>query len=80
MKYTEMTAWIDTNDVQVGDRIACLLSDAEAYPTVTGWADGTYTQTDGSYRDFQVSGDRPWWVKDIDLRSDLNGKTLIVAR
>ena len=72
--------WIDVDDVRVGDRIVCLLSDADAYPTVAGWDDITGAATGTVYRQFRVTGDRPWWVEDVDLSSTRPGKVLIVSR
>jgi len=80
---TVETEWIDTKDVQVGDRIACLLSDASAYPRVTGWTDRVLKLSkqgleDVTHRTFQVSG-APWWAKDMTT-FDLSGQALIVSR
>lgn len=76
--------WIPTAEVKVGDRIACLLSDAQAYPTVTGWSDRVLNLSrfeglkDVTHRTFRVSG-APWWAEDM-LTDDLAGKSLIVSR
>ncbi len=77
------TAWVETEDVQVGDQLVCLLADAQAYPTIEGWEDGEYRTTERAYRDFQVSGDVPWWVSADPtgfLRASRPGQALIVAR
>ncbi|MCX5207476.1 hypothetical protein OG897_39500 [Streptomyces sp. NBC_00237] len=75
--------WIDTKDVQVGDKIACLLSDARAYPRVTGWTDRVLELSkqglkDFTQRTFQVSG-APWWAEDMTT-FDLSGQAPIVSR
>ncbi|MGW3426307.1 hypothetical protein [Streptomyces phaeochromogenes] len=80
---TVETEWIDTKDVQVGDKIACLLSDARAYPSVTGWTDRVLELSkqglkDVTHRTFQVSG-APWWAEDMTT-FDLSGQALIVSR
>ncbi|WP_037898470.1 hypothetical protein [Streptomyces sp. NRRL S-920] len=75
---TVKTEWIDTKDVQVGDKIACLLSDARAYPRVTGWTDRVLKLSDVTHRTFQVSG-APWWAEDMTT-FDLAGQALIVSR
>ncbi|MFZ2527649.1 MAG: hypothetical protein WAX14_08350 [Rhodococcus sp. (in: high G+C Gram-positive bacteria)] len=72
--------WIDVDDVQVGDRLVCLLADADAYPTVTGWEDITYKTTNSVYRQFEVNGDRPWWVDDGHLAVERPGQAHIVSR
>lgn len=59
------TQWIATRDVRVGDRLVCSLSDAIAYPTVTGWSDRVLSKGERyetTHRTFTVSGDVPWWV------------------
>ncbi|MGW1627650.1 hypothetical protein [Streptomyces sp. NPDC002172] len=80
---TVKTEWIDTKDVQVGDKIACLLSDASAYPRVTGWTDRVLELSkqglkDVTHRKFKVSG-APWWAEDMTT-FDLSGQALIVSR
>ncbi|WP_331725155.1 hypothetical protein OG478_53190 (plasmid) [Streptomyces phaeochromogenes] len=75
---TVKTEWIDTKDVQVGDKIACLLSDARAYPRVTGWTDRELKLSDVTHRTFQVTG-APWWADDMTT-FDLSGQALIVSR
>ncbi|MET9366212.1 hypothetical protein ABZX93_35665 [Streptomyces sp. NPDC006632] len=75
---TVKTEWIDTKDVQVGDKIACLLSDARAYPRVTGWTDRVLKLSDVTHRTFQVSG-APWWADDMTT-FDLAAQALIVSR
>jgi hypothetical protein len=76
--------WIPTSEVAIGDRIACLLSNASAYLTVTGWADKTIDLTRygcGVYvhRIFTTSY-APWWVAGEDMRTfDLAREALIVG-
>ncbi len=76
--------WIPAADVRIGDSLACLLSDAYAYLPVTGWSDSEcdlsrYGLGISTRRTFTVAG-RPWWVETADLRHDLAGQALIVAR
>ncbi|ULD39020.1 hypothetical protein [Rhodococcus qingshengii] len=76
-------AWVETEDVKVGEHLVCLLADAQAYPTIEGWEDGEYRTSERAYRDFQVSGDVPWWVSSdptVFLRASLPGQALIAAR
>ena len=73
------SAWVPTGDVKVGDRIVCLLSDADAYPEVTGWSDHEYKTTYTTYRTFTVTGDVPWWVDDSFTSFDLARQALIVT-
>jgi len=85
MKLTEKVEWIPTGEVKVGDRIACLLSDAHAYPTVTGWNDkvidlSRYGLPVSKYRIFTVSEDVHWWIDESMRTNDLERETLIVAR
>ncbi|GHH31449.1 hypothetical protein [Streptomyces rubradiris] len=75
--------WVPTQDVQVGDRIACLLSDAHAYPRVTGWTDrvlelSRHGLKDVTHRKFQVS-EAPWWAEDMTT-FNLARQALIVSR
>jgi hypothetical protein len=75
--------WIPTGDVQVGDRIACLLSDARDYLEVTGWTDKLLNLSrlgldDVTHRTFKTKY-TPWWAFDMKTFS-LSGETLIVAR
>ena len=75
--------WIPTEEVRTGDRIACLLSDARAYPTVTGWSDKTIDLSAHGlgvhvHRTFTVRR-APWWAEDMTT-FNLDGKTLIVPR
>lgn len=82
---------IPVSDVKAGDRIACWLSDASAYPAVTGWTDKTIDLTRHGlglfvHRHFTVN-DAPWWTAvpstgtDVDdLTFDLTGTLCIVAR
>lgn len=62
----DATQWIPTEDVVIGDKIVCSLSDAWATPTVTGWTDRVLrlggTIGDVTQRTFTVKGDVPWWV------------------
>lgn len=74
------TELVATDDVEVGDQLVFLIADSDAYPTVEGWEDGSYRQSVGTYRDFLVGGDLPWWVTDDFLRSSRSGEVLIVAR
>ncbi|WP_030277157.1 hypothetical protein [Streptomyces sp. NRRL B-24484] len=72
--------WIPAEDVKEGMRLACRLSDASAYPTVTGWTDKHLTHSPGTvHRHFEVSG-APWWVDDDMLRCGLGhrAKMLVV--
>lgn len=82
---------IPVSDVKVGDKIACWLSDASAYPTVTGWTDKTIDLTRYDlgvtvHRHFKTS-DAPWWAvvpsahTDVDdLTFDVTATLCIVAR
>lgn len=75
--------WIPTGDVRIGDRLACLLSDARSYPTVTGWSDkmlilSRYGLDDVTHRTFTVTG-ASWWTEDM-LTFNLAEGTLIVKR
>jgi hypothetical protein len=58
--------WVATSDVRIGDKIVCTLSDAEAFPTVTGWTDRVLhlggRLGDVTQRTFTVTG-APWWVQ-----------------
>jgi hypothetical protein len=63
--------------VKIGDRIVCLLADADAYPTVTGWSDETIGGV--VYRNFTVSGDSPWWVDQSFVSFELGKTALVVA-
>lgn len=74
--------WVPTVDVRVGDQLACLLSDAQAYPEITGWSDrllqlSRYDLPDVVHRTFTV-GWAPWWVDHSQCTSALNGEALIV--
>jgi len=71
--------WVPTAEVQRGDRIACLLSDARSFPEVTGWSDRTLG--DGYVQRIFTIGYAPWWVTcdDSMMRFALNGLALIVA-
>jgi hypothetical protein len=67
----------------VGDRVACLLSDARAYPRVTGWSDRTLDLSAHGLgvhvqRTFTV-GAAPWWADGM-LTFALDGEVLIAAR
>ena len=58
--------WIPTAEVREGDKIACLLSDAQAYLRVTGWSDRTLDLTRYDlpvyvHRTFTVAY-APWWA------------------
>ena len=78
--------WIPTSEVRAGDRIACLLSDARDYLTVTGWHDkkldlAKYDLGVHVHRTFETTY-APWWVNcgNDDMRTnDLAGETLIVG-
>jgi hypothetical protein len=77
--------WVPTAEVRVGDRLACLLSDAHAFPAVTGWTDrvldlAPHSLPSVTHRTFQVSGDTPWWVDESMCTNNLANQTLIVAR
>lgn len=83
------TAWVPTTSVRIGDRLACLLSDAQAFPTVTGWTDKTLDLSSHGlgvivHRVFTVRG-APWWVDDLMVTGTIDannrvGTTLIVSR
>jgi hypothetical protein len=77
--------WIPTADVKPGDQLACFLSDASAFPEVTGWADrelalSRFGLADVTHREFTVR-DAPWWVRtdNFMLTSDLAGETLVLG-
>ncbi|MEV6419077.1 hypothetical protein [Streptomyces sp. NPDC051662] len=78
--------WVATAEVKVGDRLVCLLSDARAYPVITGWSDERLNLSryeglqDVIHRYFDLESGAPWWCDDDQRRSDLAGKTLIVSR
>lgn len=86
--YTETLEWVPTAEVRVGDRIACLLSDAHAFLPVTGWDDKTLDLTRyGSERPFGIIVHRvftvtnaPWWAGEDMRTGDLAGPALIVKR
>ena len=79
--------WIPTAEVREGDRLAMLLSDAQAFPEVTGWADREIDLTRHGlgvhvHRTFTVTPVE-WWYgpHHADMRtSDLAGQALIVKR
>lgn len=76
--------WVLSADVRIGDKLAFLLSDAQAFCEVTGWDDGQYSAAvpgQPRYRHFRVKS-APWWVETADLRHSLetDGKALIVRR
>ena len=84
MEASRPVVWIPTTEVQAGDRLALLLSDAEAYPEVTGWSDrvlelSRHGLADVTHRTFTVTG-APWWADRMDRTGDVTGQTLIVAR
>jgi hypothetical protein len=63
---TQTIEWLLTVEVEVGNNIACLLPDAEAYLPVTGWADHRVDLPESSTgfaveRVFTVAG-APEWV------------------
>jgi hypothetical protein len=72
---------IPTDEVQIGDRLCCWLSDASAYPEVTGWSN---RELDLGYlghpihREFTVTG-APWWCDKDMTRSSMSGRTYILA-
>jgi hypothetical protein len=73
--------WMPAGDVEEGDQLVCLLSDASAYLRITGWHDKTIDLTAHGlgvtvHRVFEVAG-APWWVDEHDRTSDLAGQTLI---
>ncbi|MFG3582536.1 hypothetical protein [Streptomyces sp. NPDC047990] len=75
--------WIPTRDVRVGDKIACLLSDASADLEVTGWSDkfldlSRYALRSVTHRTFKVSWE-PWWAWDMKTY-DLGNKALVLSR
>lgn len=71
--------WVPTKDVQVGDRLACLLSDGRAFPEITGWRDDTFE--DGYVQRVFTVGYAPWWVTcdESMMRHGLEGEALITA-
>lgn len=77
--------WVLTSEVKVGDKLACLLSDAEAYPVVTGWTDIVLNLSryeglkDVTHRTFSVPPTK-WWVDHAMLTHDLASQTLIMKR
>jgi hypothetical protein len=78
--------WIPTDQVRVGDKISCLLSDASADLEVTGWEDKVidltrYDLGTSTYRHFKVKWE-PWWAYDMkSFRLDgRDGKALVLAR
>lgn len=77
---------VDTADVRVGDKIACLLSDAEWFPEVNGWHDVLLPLSryeglsDVTHRYFSFDAWAPCWVDESFQRHDLASKTLIVER
>lgn len=79
--YAHELEWVDVVEVRVGDRIACLLSDAEAYLVVTGWSDRELlvgTSLACTHRTFTVKS-APWWARDM-LTADHASQELIVKR
>lgn len=73
--------WVPTADVRVGDQLALLLSDAQAYPEITGWSDrllklSRHGLPDVVHRTFTVMW-APWWAFDM-LTDGLDGESLIV--
>ncbi|MFB8236121.1 hypothetical protein ACFC58_06175 [Kitasatospora purpeofusca] len=73
--------WVPAEDVKEGMRLACLLSNASAYPVVTGWTDKESTYSPGTvHRYFELRG-APWWVEDSDRRCTPNtGDKVLVVR
>lgn len=78
----QMVDDIPTEDVRVGDKLCCWLSDGSAYPTVTGWTDRELSNVPSKpvQRTFTVTGDTPWWVDELDTTSTLGTSTFILAR
>jgi len=81
-----MVEQVRTQDVRVGDRLCLWLSNASAYPSVTGWSDRTLspgTPYESVHRTFTVTG-TPWWVDASDCTSaiadGLYGMVFILAR
>ncbi len=86
--YGHELEWVRTTDVKVGDRIACLLSDASAFPVITGWSDKTLDLTRyelgvAIHRVFRAMP-APWWCDDAmttgTVSDDQFGVTPIVKR
>lgn len=68
---------VPTEDVRIGDRLCMWLSDASAYPTVTGWADETWgsnSDREARFRVFTVRSE-PWWADANDRTAALTGGT-----
>lgn len=83
-QYRYELEWIPTADVRMGDRIACLLSDAQAYYSVTGWSDRTIDLTEHNlgvsvHRTFTTLP-RVWWAGNDMVTFDLAREALIVKR
>jgi len=77
-------AYVDTMDVRVGDQIVCMLSDATATVTVTGWTDRELDlrwpgHANPVHRTFTYTS-APWWVDKAMMTHGLAGRTHIVAR
>jgi len=82
--YAYPLEWVPAAEIRHGDRLACLLSDAEFYPQVTGWSDrelklSRFGLADVTHRTFAVRS-APWWVDDAMRTVDLAGQALIVRR
>ncbi len=78
--------WVLTEDVKEGMRIQFALSNAVAYPVVTGWKDKVLQLSrfeglkDVTHRVFELR-DAPWWVDDAMRRHGLdNGDKALVVR
>ncbi|MFJ1757580.1 hypothetical protein [Kitasatospora sp. NPDC088134] len=71
--------WIPAEDVKEGMRLALHLSDASAYPVVTGWTDQHLKHSPGTvHRHFQV-GAAPWWVDADMLRCGLGRREKVLV-